>query len=265
MAGAWDGVAALQFPPLPEVVWQEHDEDTGLDLRAYDGATDSQDSMASGTGTWRDEQLRDIPFDLSARMPTESLARHETDNSLELDGLRPPLRLPAALSVSCSMASTLQSGPHDPLPGARSGSLGSSYPPSPSTGQRLHVIRRRPGIYDLRKAYHSTSLTFFHAPHATYPHIYNTQARPTPTARPTAVRQKTRGMDLVPGAGAWSFEQQITIAMLATMGPPSPAATTHRAASASADARASRRENAGTGVLAFFRRLSLKSLSKRLA
>lgn len=260
-------MAALQFPPLPEVVWQEHDEDTGLDLRAYDGATDSEDSMASGTGTWRDEQLRDIPFDLSAGMPAESLARRETDNSLELDGLRPPLRLPAALSVSSSMASTLQSGPHDPLPGGRSGSLRSSYPSSPSTGHHLHVIRRRPRIYDLRKAYHSTSLTSLHVPKATYPHIYHTQARPIPRARPTAVRQKTRGADLVPGAGAWSFEQQITIAMLATMGPPSPAATASRAASTAADARAFKlkRESAGTGVLAFFRRLSMKSLSKRLA
>lgn len=248
------------------MVWQEPDEDTRLDLRTYSGPADSQDSLASAAELrlWRDEQLADIPFDPSARAPAGAL---RLDNSPELGGLRPPMLLPAAvsLSVASSMASTLrsESRPDAPqLQATRSwiDNSNASYTSSPDAGRHPHTLRRRPALYDLRQAYNSASVL---APHAVYPrrHPYVYQAKPKRQTRSVAAAKAAPrgGADVVPGAGAWSFEHQITIAMLATMSPPSSQAT-----GGESDARVVTpltRERSGTRVRAFFRRLKVKRLA----
>ncbi|KAH9903309.1 kinase-like domain-containing protein [Cubamyces lactineus] len=205
----WDDIAKQRHPPFTDVVWQEPDEDTTLDRRAYSGPDDSQDSLASKTQAWKASQLEDIPFDSLMRAPSCVEVAMPSPSELA----RRPLFLPTAISSSCS-TSTLH------VPMSSSEDL-AAFAPSHTSAKRAQtsfhdgqngarVLRRRPRVYDLRQA-------FLLGPDTDRPaHDVKTGPRHAPVALMRAADVKPRAPA---SAIPWSFEHQITIALLATMAP----------------------------------------------
>ncbi|KAJ8454731.1 hypothetical protein ONZ51_g12862 [Trametes cubensis] len=190
----WDDIAKQRYPPFTDVVWQEPDEDTTLDRRAYSGPADSQDSLASKTQPWKESQLADIPFDSSMTAP--SCVEIAMPSPSEL--AQRPLFLSTAIKDLAAFALPRTSAKH-------------TCQPTSFDGQnRARVLRRRPRVYDLRQA-------FLLGPDAPMP------AHDVKTGSPRASVAVMRAADVKPRAPAsafpWSFEHQITIALLATMAP----------------------------------------------
>ncbi|KAI0649824.1 kinase-like domain-containing protein [Trametes meyenii] len=219
----WDDVATLQHAPFPRIVWQEADEDTTLDLRAYSGSEDSQDSLASIVEPWKAEMLEEIPFAHSSWLPP---VRGGAEASPKSSKVWPSLRLPISTSLSATDSFALQKST---IPFVRSSSLpsvdqGSSAPRTGAgdgtrTASEAPALRRRRGMDDLRRAYHLRAETVPRGAEnpADVAHAkFDAVVRPPPAAaKPSKLRPEAGAFQ-----GAWSFEHQITIAMLATAAPP---------------------------------------------
>ncbi|KAI0672206.1 kinase-like domain-containing protein [Trametes maxima] len=237
---AWDDVATRQHPPFPRIVWQEADEDTTLELRAYGGPEDSRDSLASIVEPWKAEMLEEIPFSRSARLPSAGGGAEAqiVQASPKPGKTGPSLLLPISTSLSAAESFALQKST---IPFVRSSSLHSFDHSSVSaprtsagdtTASEAPVLRRRRGVDDLRRAYHMRAEVV--SQDAAGPAVarakFNAVVRPPPAAAKTS--------KLRPDAGAWSFEHQITIAMLATAAPPPPPPFTARRGEARRERRA---------------------------
>ncbi|KAI0332184.1 kinase-like protein [Cubamyces sp. BRFM 1775] len=242
----WDDIAKQRYPPFTDVVWQEPDEDTTLDRRAYSGPADSQDSLASKTQPWKESELASIPFDSSMRAPSCV----EVAMPSPSEPARRPLFLPPAISSSCSM-STLH------VPMSSSEDLAACAPSDTSAKRaqamfyddqnRARVLRRRPRVYDLRQA-------FLLGPDTSMP------ARDVKIGPPRASVAVMKAADVKPrapdAAVPLSFEHQITIALLATMAPTDRHAA--RAMLASSPGRAGSLTDGVSKVKGLLRKLKLK-------
>ncbi|PIL29175.1 hypothetical protein GSI_09224 [Ganoderma sinense ZZ0214-1] len=231
LRATWDDIAALHHPPFVDVVWPDLDPDLSLDLRAYTH-TGSPDTFAveDNAKTWSVE-LADIPYDASLSPPSPTPPR-----SYE--------KLPSALVAACGEAAQPTSLPsHERL----------SFLPSIATldssvlGQfpRVHsspvidveprrkaapLLRRRQVVYDLRKAFQFAYIVEHHPTHSTsgLDHLVPTQQGSPSHDQLAAARRAQLGdggkrqvarRELAEEriAACWSFEHEITLALLATM------------------------------------------------
>ena len=239
----WDDIAALKYPPFTEVVWPELEDDTRLDLRAYSG-DDGDDSFECDDNVqlWF-EAAEDIPFDvdrpLCAQSPLyDSLlpSEHQSESSvLNVAAAAPEQSLQELCASSCTdwpiplpPLSLLPTIPSLDSPSSRSVTstcekeISSDVPPrrpdsTASSGHKSAPLRRRPVVHDLRQAFRLLS-----DPSYAYPsHPTRSSARAKGSNMRDAHVGPRRSIAKPVGtatAGPLSFEHEITIALLATMG-----------------------------------------------
>ncbi|KAM5536814.1 hypothetical protein V8D89_009532 [Ganoderma adspersum] len=231
---AWDDIAALRYPPFVDVVWPDPDPDLSLDLRAY-SHTGSPDTFAAedDAKTWSVE-LADIPCDTTPSPLSPALPRSYDKLPSVLGAARGEAPQPASLP-SHERLSFL------PSIGTLDSSILGQFPfvyskPSNLPSVRLAepkpkaapLLRRRQVIYDLRKAF-QFAYTVEHPTHSTsgLDHLASTQQGSPPHDQLTAVGRPQLGdgkwqvarRELAEEriAACWSFEHEITVALLATM------------------------------------------------
>ena len=229
LCAAWDDIAALRHPPFVDVVWSDPDPDLSLDLRTYTH-TGSPDTFAAedDARTWSVE-LADIPYDASLSPPSPAMPRSYN-------------KLPSVLGAACREAPQPVSLPSYerlsflPSIGTLDSSILGQFPLVHSKPSNLAepipkaapLLRRRQVIYDLRKAF-QFAYTVEHPTHSTsgLDHLAPTQQGPPSHDRLTAISRPQPGdgkrhvarresaEERI--AASWSFEHEITVALLATM------------------------------------------------
>ncbi|RPD61559.1 kinase-like protein [Lentinus tigrinus ALCF2SS1-7] len=236
----WDDIAALRHPPFTKIVWPEVDEDTRLDVRAYSGDDGDDSYECDGNVDMWIEAVGDIPFDVNQPLceqsypsevefegqvesppffdaadaqeqPVEELGGLSTDWSIAL----PPLSLlPTIPSLDSSSPGSVKNicekgGSSDflschPVPDVTLPSIRKS---------ESAPLRRRPVVHDLRRAFQlSSDPSYAHPSHPT-----RSAAHVGPSMRRNA-NIGTRRSTAKHAGPALSFEHEITIALLATMG-----------------------------------------------
>ncbi|KAI0753339.1 kinase-like domain-containing protein [Daedaleopsis nitida] len=244
LRGMWADIAAQRYPPFVKVVWPEVDSDTRLDLRAY-SEEDLDDSFGEEDPDcdWFAE-LADIPFDSQqdldsshrSAMPLEpsdgalkaSDSVHNSHLTL-LDDRSDALPLPSLplLPTIPSFSSPLWTPMKETTPFLQLNPRARSTP--------RHRLRRRQVVHDLREAFYLASITFVSNQAPPYRRVMAGKQSFYSTSRMPRRSIGKPGLPAPPGSlrdGAnISFEHQITIALLTTMGSKSGAIAT-RASSA---------------------------------
>lgn len=237
LCGMWAEIAAQRHPPFVNVVWPEVDDDTRLDLRAYsDEDMDDSFGEEDSAHDWFAE-LAEIPVDSQQDLgPSHRSATPPGLKATDLAYDSPPaphvdLDLDVLPLPSLSLLSTLPSSPSSlwaPAPMKEtipSLQLTSRVMATATPNRRL---RRRHVVHDLREAFHLAGITFVSNNRAT-PYRRAMAGKPSfyPTSTPSKMRRRCKsGLPDVRDGASMSFEHQITIALLATMGSKSGAMAT---------------------------------------
>ncbi len=232
----WDDIAAMRYPPFVDVFWPDPDTDLSLDLRTYTH-TGSPDTFAAedDAKTWSVE-LVDIPYDagLPPPPPPPPCSYEKLPSALVAAcGETPqPTSLPSheRLSFLPSIA-TLDSSILGQFPFVHSKPPDLTDIPSTAVAEPkrnlVPLLRRRQVIYDLRKAF-QFAYTVEHPRHSTLglDHLAPMHQGPSHDQLTAVCRgQIGGGKRQVPTqefaeeriATCWSFEHEITVALLATM------------------------------------------------
>ncbi|CDO70071.1 hypothetical protein BN946_scf184601.g24 [Trametes cinnabarina] len=203
----WEDIAERHYPPFVNVVWQDADNDTGLNLRSYSGTEDSRDNLASVTDSWKEAELAEIPYDGAAS------TTHATRRTTPEEVMRArPLLLPAVMGNSRTPSClTLDTSSF------LSGGLDDRDSDTAVDGRlvrNIPALRRRRGMQNLRQAFRL-------GPDVSSEPLQDMKQAPGHRSRARR-DDRVQAVDVKPHAVAaeWSFEHQITIALLATMVPP---------------------------------------------